>query len=466
MHALDPDLTRRALLVRGAGALPGASIAGGLLAAANASAATPSGQGWYAPADHLAHSRTWMAWPARKDVWGDLLGGARSDVARVARAIAAYEPVSMVARPDQAAGAAAACGSGVDVVQLVNDDLWMRDIGPIFLVNDSGGLAGLDLNFNGWGNKQVHHNDAKIAGEVLSLLDVPTFVAPFVSEGGALEVDGDGTVLATESSIINANRNPGKTKARLTREILAYLGARKMLWVPGLKGHDITDDHIDGLARFVKPTKVVVDQPADPNATDVWAKSERQALRILRRSTDAVHRPLRLPDLERVKHDPAGSGSEHVRQRLCQLVCVQRGGTDPGLRRPRRGRDRENASARALPRSRHRAAPHRHARSRRRRDPLHHPTATSSHTWAATSAAADRGRWRRGLREATRPSRRTARPPRVEATTRRSGPSDMLLRNNLDTLVRIRGQCSNDRPAAPLPLARCSRLDDRPSGAG
>jgi agmatine deiminase len=292
MHALDPDLTRRALLVRGAGALAGASIAGGLLAAANASAATPSGQGWYAPADHLAHSRTWMAWPARKDVWGDLLGSARSDVAGVARAIAGYEPVSMVARPDQAAGAAAACGSGVDVVQLVNDDLWMRDIGPIFLVNDSGGLAGLDLNFNGWGNKQVHHNDAKIAGEVLSLLDVPTFVAPFVSEGGALEVDGDGTVLATESSIINANRNPGKTKARLTREILAYLGARKMLWVPGLKGHDITDDHIDGLARFVKPAKVVVDQPADPNATDVWAKSERQALRILRRSTDAVHRPL------------------------------------------------------------------------------------------------------------------------------------------------------------------------------
>ena len=119
----------------------------------------------------------------------------------------------MVARPDQAAGVAAACGSGVGIVELVNDDLWMRDMGPIFLVNDSGGLAGLDLNFNGWGNKQVHRNDAKIAGEVLSLLGVQRFVAPFVSEGGALEVDGEGTVLATESSIINANRNPGKTKA-------------------------------------------------------------------------------------------------------------------------------------------------------------------------------------------------------------------------------------------------------------
>ncbi len=197
----------------------------------------------------------------------------------------------MVARPDQAAGAAAACGPGVDIVQLVNDDLWMRDMGPIFLVNDSGGLAGLDLNFNGWGHKQVHHNDARIAGEVLNLLAVPRFVAPFVSEGGALEVDGEGTVMATESSIINANRNPGKTKAQLTRQILAYVGAHRMLWVPGLKGHDITDDHIDALARFATPTKVVVDQPADPNATGVWATSERRALRILRRSPDAMHRP-------------------------------------------------------------------------------------------------------------------------------------------------------------------------------
>ena len=273
MHAFDPDLTRRAVLVRGAGAFAGASVAGGLWAAANAGAATPSGQGWYAPADHRAHSRTWMAWPARRDVWGDVLRSVRSDVARVARAIADYEPVSMVARPDQAAGAAAACGPRVDIVQLVNDDLWMRDMGPIFLVNDRGDLAGLDLNFNGWGNKQVHRNDAKIAGEVLRLLGVPRFVAPFVSEGGALEVDGEGTVMATEVRSSTPTATPARSRALLTREILAYLGARKLLWVPGLKGHDITDDHIDGLARFVKPAKVVVDQPADPNATDGWAKS-------------------------------------------------------------------------------------------------------------------------------------------------------------------------------------------------
>jgi agmatine deiminase len=233
-----------------------------------------------------------MAWPARADIWGSMLTGVRRDVAAVARAIARFEPVSMVVRPGQARGAAEACGRDVEIVQLLNDDLWMRDMGPVFLVDGRGGLAGLDMNFNGWGDKQVHPNDARIAGEVLALLGVRRFVAPFVAEGGALEADGHGTVMATESSIINPNRNPGQSKAALSASICAYLGARKMIWVPGLKGHDITDDHIDSLARFVTSAQVVVDQPADPRASNVWANSERQARAILSRSSDASGRRL------------------------------------------------------------------------------------------------------------------------------------------------------------------------------
>ncbi len=245
------------------------------------------------PADHVPHRRTWMAWPARGDIWGPMLPGVRRDVASVARAVARFEPVAMVARPSQAREAALACGRGVEIVRLVNDDLWMRDMGPVFLVDGRGGLAGLDLNFNGWGDKQAHHNDARIAREVLALLGVRRFRAPFVAEGGALEADGRGTVMATESSIINPNRNPGQSKARLTASISGCLGARKVIWVPGLEGHDITDDHIDSLARFAGPASVVVDQPADPQAANIWARSERQALRILRESSDATGRTLR-----------------------------------------------------------------------------------------------------------------------------------------------------------------------------
>jgi agmatine deiminase len=166
----------------------------------------------------------------------------------------------MVARPEQARDAARACGKQVEVVALVNDDVWMRDMGPVFLVDGRGGLAGLDLNFNGWGGKQAHAHDATIAREVLRLLGLRRFRAPFVSEGGALVADGQGTVMATESSIINPNRNPGLSKARLGRDILEYLGARKMVWVPGLRGHDITDDHIDGLlcARHGQEPKTTI----------------------------------------------------------------------------------------------------------------------------------------------------------------------------------------------------------------
>ena len=285
-----------AVAAAGAAARPVLRLTGpgaGCAPSTEPAASTPCGAGWFAPADDVPHTRTWMAWPARRDIWGAMLPGVRSDVASVARAIARYEPVAMVTRPDQAGDAAKACGKHVEIVQIVNDDLWMRDMGPVFLVNGHGGLAGLDMNFNGWGNKQVHPNDAEIAREVLALLGVRRFVAPFVSEGGALVVDGHGTVMATESSIINPNRNPGQSKARLSGEICSYLGARKMIWVPGLKGHDITDDHIDSLARFARGAEVVVDQPADPRARDPWAVSERQALRILKRSPDAAGRLLR-----------------------------------------------------------------------------------------------------------------------------------------------------------------------------
>ena len=346
MGQIDPRLTRRSFLAGGLGVLSGATA--GVLrptgraappvgeppaslksGAAGATApltaersSTPTSDGWYVPADHVPHERTWMAWPAREDVWGGLLGGARADVASVAQAIARYEPVSMVARPDQAREAGSACGPGVDIVELVNDDLWMRDMGPIFVVNDNGGLAGIDLNFNGWGRKQVHSNDAKIAREVLGLLGLPRFDAPFVSEGGALEVDGHGTAMATESSIIEPDRNPGKTKAKLTVEICAYLGVDKVVWVPGLKNHDITDDHIDGLARFVKPGLIVVDQPANPRAQDVWAKSERQALRIFRSSTDARGRVLEcLISRESKTIPPGGRPSIFVNVYVNWYVC-------------------------------------------------------------------------------------------------------------------------------------------------
>lgn len=242
-------MSRRALLRRGAAFAAGAVVvpaldacvaasrfAGGGTAHTSASAVYPSPgpaqAGWFAPGEQTPHERTWMAWPARRDIWGRELEGIRHDIASIAKTIVRFEPVALVVRPDQAK----ACGPAVEVLPMVNDDLWMRDIGPVFLINGKGGLAGLDLNFNGWGDKQVHVNDAQIAGKVLDLAGAHRLAAPFVAEGGALEFDGQGTVMATESSIVNANRNPGKTKDQLDAEIRKVLGAQKVLWAPGVGG--------------------------------------------------------------------------------------------------------------------------------------------------------------------------------------------------------------------------------------
>jgi agmatine deiminase len=304
---MGEPMSRRELLKRGATLATGVAIAPLLAACTGGSepeGTTPTDEltaptesdpphTYFAPAEDVPHERTWMAWPARRDVWGGWLGDIRHDIVTLAKAIVAFEPVSLVVRPDQARAAAEACGPKVDIVEMVNDDLWIRDMGPVFLIDGKGGLSGLDLNFNGWGDDQVHVNDATIAQRVLELVDVPRIQAPFVAEGGALEVDGDGTVMATASSIVNKSRNPGKTKEQLDAEILAALGARKMLWVPGVKGHDITDDHIDALARFVRPGLIVIDQPADPSFANVWARSAKEALSILSHAVDGQGRAVK-----------------------------------------------------------------------------------------------------------------------------------------------------------------------------
>jgi agmatine deiminase len=166
-------------------------------------------------------------------------------------------------------------------------------------------VAGVDLNFNGWGNKQICVYDSEVARQVLERLGLERFVAPFVSEGGALVVDGRGTVMATESSIIEPDRNPDQTKEQLTDEILAYVGAEKMLWVPGHANHDITDDHMDSLAHFVGEAKVVVSQPSEADAKDGWARSERLALKLLEKDTNARGEALECLTLQESGEIPA-----------------------------------------------------------------------------------------------------------------------------------------------------------------
>ncbi|MEU8525839.1 agmatine deiminase family protein [Streptomyces sp. NPDC048629] len=301
--------SRRRLLQLGAAALPLAALGSALPTVARAAtsssgATSPSAATLRMPAEHDRHVRTFMAWPALSSVWTPYYSGVRSDIARVADAISRYEPVTVLARPELAAEARYACGAGayhgIEVVEIANDDLWIRDFGPTFVVAP-GAVAGVDTNFNGWGKTgtpyaQPYANDAAAAATLLGRYGVQRVQAGFVGEGGSLETDGQGTLLATISSLVNSNRNPGRTQDQVEQAMKSALGIDKVIWVPGLAGQDITDCHIDCLARFTAPGRVILDRPG-PGTDPKWVAVYNETKQILLSATDAQGRPLTVTEL-------------------------------------------------------------------------------------------------------------------------------------------------------------------------
>ncbi|NBC31182.1 MAG: agmatine deiminase [Alphaproteobacteria bacterium] len=253
----------------------------------------PAAEGFRMPAEWAPHKRCWMAWPCRKRTWGDGLDAAREAYAHVAQEIAAFEPVVMVCPPEDVAEASLACGTGIEVLPVDIDDSWVRDTGPSFVLGDGGRLAGVDWQYNAWGEiYQPFDKDAVLAARLCERIKVPRFPAPLVLEGGAIHVDGEGTVLATESSILNPNRNPGLDREAAEQILRDYLGIAKVIWLTGGLEDDDTDGHVDNVACFAAPGVVlalVSEDPSDGN----FAVLEDNLAR-LRRATDARGRSLRV----------------------------------------------------------------------------------------------------------------------------------------------------------------------------
>jgi agmatine deiminase len=255
------------------------------------------GQQWVMPDEGQPHTRTWMAFSASEAIWGAKLSPrVRRDLAGIATTIARFEPVSMLVNPDEMDLARGLIGSAnVELIPAAIDDLWMRDTGPVFVKGETG-WGGVDFNFNGWGNKQAHGRDAEVAGFVTGRAGVGVVHTDLVLEGGGIEVDGEGTAIITESCVLNGNRNPGKSKADVEVELVRLIGVRKIIWLPGIAGHDITDGHTDFYARFAGPGVVVAGLDTDPESFDYDVTARH--LEILRSATDAVGRPLQVEVLE------------------------------------------------------------------------------------------------------------------------------------------------------------------------
>lgn len=260
---------------------------------------TPASLGYSMPAEWHPHERTWMAFPTDNPTFSSAedLHAARLAWAKVADTIVRYEPVTLVVNVGETEAARDYVSADVEIVERPLDDAWMRDIGPTFLLGPGGRLAAADWIFNGWGAQSWARweNDQHIAEEIVGLTGVQRFASRLINEGGGIHVDGEGTVLVTETVQLGEGRNADWTKAEVEAELHAHLGTTKAIWLPRGLTRDYdefgTRGHIDIVASFARPGVVLAHVQPDPAHPDHTVCQDLVAL--LRASTDAAGRPLR-----------------------------------------------------------------------------------------------------------------------------------------------------------------------------
>lgn len=253
---------------------------------------TPRQAGYAMPAEWALHKRTWMMWPTRHEVWDDIAATKR-DYAAVAHAIREFEPVTMAVRPEDLAEARAILDANIDLIEAPIDDSWARDAGPIFVTHADGSRAATKFTFNAWGNKyQPHNGDAAFGALVADSAGVKSYTSTLIAEGGGVSVDGEGTIITTDTCFPNLNRNPDWTKAAIETELMEMLGGQKVIWLPGNPLEDETDGHTDGIAIFVAPGVVLMESPSD--AKTEWNRYLQANIDAMEGQTDVKGRRIRI----------------------------------------------------------------------------------------------------------------------------------------------------------------------------
>ena len=265
---------------------------------------TPLADGFFMPAEWARHSGCWMLWPQRPDTWRDGGKPAQRAFVEVASQISRFERVTMGVNREQYENARAMLPPQVRVVELSSNDAWMRDIGATFVVNDEGDVRGVDWQFNAWGglDKMMYFpwdQDQLVARKMLEIEGLDRYEAPFVLEGGAVHVDGHGTLLTTESVLLNPNRNPRLSRARIEQLLADYMGIRHIIWLPRGVHEDETDGHIDNLCCFTPMGEIALTWTDDRG--DPQYERSAEALDALLSARDAQGQPLAVRKI----HQPA-----------------------------------------------------------------------------------------------------------------------------------------------------------------
>lgn len=259
---------------------------------------------WTMPAETAPHERVWMAFPRANTTLAESAADAETAYAAwstVANTVAEFEPVTIVVDPTEVARARALLSGEVTIVEAPLDDAWMRDIGPTFVVDENGQLGAVAWTFNGWGAQEWAEwtNDRQIGRFVAGQAGVPVVSSMLVQEGGAIHVDGEGTVLVTETVQLDPYRNPYATHQTIEAELERTLGAQKVIWVPRGLTRDYerfgTRGHIDMVATIPSPGTLVLHHQPNPDHPDhAVTKGLRE---FFAHTTDAAGRTWNIVDL-------------------------------------------------------------------------------------------------------------------------------------------------------------------------
>lgn len=234
-----------------------------------------------------------MIWPERPDVWRNGAKPAQTAYTAVATAIAQFEPVTVVVSANQFRHARSRLPDHIRVVEISNNDAWIRDTGPSFVVNDKGDVRGVDWTFNAYGGLEEGlyfpwDSDAILAQKVLELTAVERYKSPLVAEGGSIHVDGQGTLLTTEDCLLNPNRNPNLSQDDVENQLREYLNVEEIIWLRCEVEGDETNGHVDQLCCFARPGEVVLTWTDDPE--NVYFDVVREAYDTLMTTMDAQGR--------------------------------------------------------------------------------------------------------------------------------------------------------------------------------
>lgn len=262
---------------------------------------TPKQDGYRMPGEFEEQEKVWLLWPERCDVWRNGAKPAQSNFTEVAKAISKFTKVTVVASPRQYDNARYMLPDDVRVIEMDQNDAWIRDTGPTFVVNDKGEIRGVDWKFNAYGG--LHDGlyfpwdaDDRIARKVCEIEEIDSYhTDDFVLEGGAFHVDGEGTLITTEMCLLSPGRNPYMTKHEIEKKLFEYLNVEKVIWIKEGIDEEETTGHIDDVACFARPGEVICIWTDDTE--NKFYRACHDAYKILSESVDAKGRKLKVHKL-------------------------------------------------------------------------------------------------------------------------------------------------------------------------